>query len=400
MPLSRFATPAAIALAAAFLVLFVGGGTRFVIGLTLRPIEAELGGGRGALGIAVAMFLFVSAGFMFVSGRLADRLSLRVVLGGGVLVSAAGIALMCLATASWQIVLLFGVIYAIGNGLANAAPVSVMLARLYPGRTGLANAVAFSGMSVGQLVTIAVLALVLEGAGWRSVFVWLAIAHVVLLPLVIVAVPAAPGGSTTAAGAPAPGMSLSEAIRTRRYWLLAATYALCGFQDFFVSTHVVAFAMDQGVNTLLAGNLLALMGLTGLAGVLLSGIWCDRHGPVWPALVSFLMRVALFALVLFDGGPTTVAVFALAFGFTFLATAPLTVVFTRQSFGSAALGTISGSIYMIHHAFGGLGALAGGILFDTSGRYDVAFAIMLVSCLLASATTFALYRAARSSPST
>ena len=72
------------------------------------------------------------------------------------------------------------------------------------------------------------------------------------------------------------------AARTRRFWLLIAIYAICGFDDFFVSTHVVAFAQDRGVDALLAGNLLALMGLTGLIGVVAAGAFSDRVGPIWP----------------------------------------------------------------------------------------------------------------------
>lgn len=392
MPLQRLAHPAAIALLVAFLVLAVGGGTRFVIGLTLKPIDAELGGGRGTLGSAVALFLFVSAVFMFISGRLADRFSLRLVLAAGVLVAGVGIALMAFATATWQIVVLFGGLYAVGNGLANIGPIAVMLARLFPGRTGVANAIAFSGMSAGQLVTIAALSVVLAGSGWRSVYVWVALAHLVLLPLVLLAVPSAEGPGQAAAEKhqATGGATLGQAMRTPHYWLLAATYALCGFQDFFVTTHVVAFAIDQGANALFAGNLLALMGLTGLVGIIVSGWWCDRYGPVWPALFSFVLRAALFALVLIDTQPATVAVFALVFGFTFLFTAPLTVVIVRQTYGVAWLGTINGSILMIHHACGGLGALLGGIVFDAAGRYDTAFAIMLATCVGAALTSLGL----------
>ena len=57
--------------------------------------------------------------------------------------------------------LLYGVIYAIGNGAASMAPVGVMVTRAFPERTGIANALAMSGMSVGQLVMIAALAAVL-----------------------------------------------------------------------------------------------------------------------------------------------------------------------------------------------------------------------------------------------
>jgi len=48
---------AAFALAACFLVLFVGGGARFAIGLTFRPMVDEFGWARGELGLAVGAYM-------------------------------------------------------------------------------------------------------------------------------------------------------------------------------------------------------------------------------------------------------------------------------------------------------------------------------------------------------
>ena len=45
-------TGAALILAAGFLTLFIGGGARFAVGLTLKPIVDDLGWGRGELGLA------------------------------------------------------------------------------------------------------------------------------------------------------------------------------------------------------------------------------------------------------------------------------------------------------------------------------------------------------------
>ena len=47
--------------AAGFLVLFLGGGARFAIGLTLKPMVGELGWARGEIGAAVLAYLVVSA---------------------------------------------------------------------------------------------------------------------------------------------------------------------------------------------------------------------------------------------------------------------------------------------------------------------------------------------------
>src|SRR3954453_328110 len=210
---------AALALAASFLVLFVGGGARFAIGLTFRPMVDEFGWARGELGLAVGAYMLGSAVATFAAGRLADRLSPRALLIGGMIVGGLGIGLMSLVIQPWHAWLLYGVVFAIGNGIASLVIVGVIVMRIYPGRAGLANAVAISGMSVGQLIMIAVLAGLLAQIGWRSVFVWIGIAHLALLPLLL----ALPGASS----APPTGdasLSLGEAARMPRLCSPPAIY--------------------------------------------------------------------------------------------------------------------------------------------------------------------------------
>jgi predicted MFS family arabinose efflux permease len=377
----------AFALAACFLVLFVGGGARFAIGLTFRPMVDEFGWARGDLGLAIGVYLLVSAVATFVAGRLADRLSPRALLIGGTVIGGIGIGLMSLVTQPWHALALYGVVFAIGNGIASLVIVSVIVMRIYPGRAGLANAIAISGMSVGQLMMIAVLASLLAQIGWRSVFVWIGIAHFALLPLLF----ALPGRSNARPAATG-SLSLGEAARTPRFWLLLAVYAICGLDDFFVTTHVAAFAQDRGLGILAAGNLLALMGLTGLAGVIASGLTSDRLGPVWPTAAAFAARIVVFGWITIDQSPVSIAVFALVFGATFLVTAPLTVVFVRESFGTKNLGALTGLITMVHQIFGGIGAYAGAAIFDATGTYDAAFVLMLGSAVVALALTLALRR--------
>jgi predicted MFS family arabinose efflux permease len=382
---------AALILVAGFLALFIGGGARFAVGLTLRPIVDDLGWGRSELGLAVALYQVVSAAATFVAGYLADRAGPRLVLSGGILVSGFGIGLMSLMAAPWHALALYGVVFALGSGAASMAPVGVMVSRVFPQRTGIANAVVMSGMCAGQLVMIATLTAVMLTVSWRSVYLLLGLAHLALLPLLILAIPK----TTTAhakAARPIDGVGVIEAARTRQFWLLLAVYAICGFDDFFVTTHVVAFAQDRGVDAFLAGNLLALMGLTGLIGVVAAGALSDRSGPMWPTALCFAARVAVFALVMVDQSTASVAVFALVFGATFLVTAPLTVIFVAQSFGARHLGALTGVITMVHQIFGGIGAYLGAAVFDVRGNYDLAFAIMLAASFVALLLTLMLRR--------
>ena len=385
--------PATFTLVACFLTLLVGGGARLAIGLTFKPIVDEFGWSRSALGLAVALYMAVSAVATFIAGRMADRISPRALLIGGTMLGGVGIALMSQVSQPWHALTLYGVVFAIGNGAASLVIVGVIVMRGFPGRAGLANAVAISGMSIGQLLMIAMLAAVLVQIGWRSVFVWIGAAHLVLLPLLF----GLPGNGRGATAAAAPeGLSLRAAARTRQFWLLIAIYAICGMDDFFVTTHVAAFAQDRGLGALLAGNLLAFMGLTGLAGVIASGYASDRFGPVWPTAAAFAARILVFGWIALDQSPLSIALFALVFGATFLVTAPLTVVFVRESFGLRHLGAFAGLITMVHQIFGGVGAYLGAAIFDATGGYDGAFVAMLVSAIIALALTLMLRRGSES----
>lgn len=380
---------AALVLLAGFLVLFIGGGARFGIGLTLKPMVEEMGWTRSDIGVAVGIFQVVTAVAMYYAGSLADRISIRAVLGWGIAVCGLSIGLMGLVTQPWHVVLLFGVVYGAANGIASMAPVSVMVTRAFPQRAGIANGVATAGMSLGQLLIIAAMAAVLVSIGWRSVFFWLGAAHVLFLPFIIYAAPGEAAARRDAVGPAREGLSVREAARTRQFWMLMGIYAVCGLNDFFVATHVVAFALDRGVDTLLAGNLLALMGITGLIGVLAAGAYGDRTGPVIATALSFVARIAVFLLVWLDQSTFAVMLFAMVFGLTFLVTAPLTVLFIRDSFGMKNLGAIGGVIVMVHHIMGGLGAWLGAVIFDRTGAYTLAFSAMFFITLGALAMTLA-----------
>ena len=376
-----------------FLVLFVGGGSRFAIGLFLKPMAEDLGWTRSTLAASAGIFLAVSATCMFISGKLADRFSLKTVLCGGLLVAALGIGAMRYVTAPWQALLAYGVIFAIGNGIASIAPVGVMVSRRFPGRTGFANAITTSGIGIGQLIIIGALTAALAAIGWRAGFMWLGIANLALIPIVVVAMSKSlePDASAPPKQAPS-GATLREAAGGKQFWLLIFVYAVCGLQDFFVATHVVAFAQDKGLGALFAGNVLAAMGLAGVVGVLVTGLWSDSKGPKQATLFCFILRIALFALILVDQSTVSVSLFALGFGITFWLTAPLTVVFARDAFGTAHLGAISGLIVMVHHMCGGLGAYFGAVLFDIQGHYDTAFMIMLALSVAAALFTLPLRR--------
>ena len=380
----------------AFLLLLFNGGSRFTIGLTLKPMANDLDWSRTTLSLTVTVFMVVSAVVLPFIGRLVDRYNLKAMLILALLVSSASIALMGLVQTPLQAILIYGVIFALANAGTSVAPIGVLISRWFPNRLGLANSIAISGMGVGQLVIILLLTAQLDVIGWRGAFILLAgLGLLLIMPLLFLGIPPTahhPVNQNNSSSAADPRGSVSTAVLTPVFWILIAIYAICGGQDFFVATHVVAFATDQGLTSSLAGNLFAMMGLFGLIGVLGTGFLCDRYGAVLPTLICFALRIVVFALVIMVPTQATILLFALCYGITFWITAPLTVVFIQKYFGRENLGVLTGIVIMIHQAAGGAGAYSGGAVYDAFGDYHNIFVWMFVLSIVAFLLTWQIRR--------
>ena len=104
-----------VILAAGFFILFFGGGSRYALGLMLKPMTEDLGWTRSTLSFAVTFFMFTSALALPVAGRLVDRYSLRWVLAFGATTVAVGVGLMSRVVEPWQVFLVYGVLFAVGH---------------------------------------------------------------------------------------------------------------------------------------------------------------------------------------------------------------------------------------------------------------------------------------------
>ena len=189
-----------------FMVLLFNSGQRFSMGLMLKPMAEDLDWTRSTLSLVVTVFLVLSALALPFAGRLVDRYGASVVLGISVLLAAVGIALMRWIETPLHAFVLYGVVFALGSAGTAITPVSVLISQWYPHRLGLANSVAISGMGVGQLAVVGLLAVWLATLGWRDAFLWLGIVSVVMVvPLLLIGTArlrpdGCPGGCGTCGG--------------------------------------------------------------------------------------------------------------------------------------------------------------------------------------------------------
>lgn len=376
-------------LAATFAVLFLSTGTHLSFGVMLKPMAAEFGWDRATISSVYFLNMTVLATSLVFIGRLYDRIGPRPILTAAALLLTAGYALTANVSTLWQLYVSYGVITALGVGGTSVPLMSGIIAKWFVKRRGMAASLTISGASIGQFALVPLLTRITVEYDWRASYLTVAaIMFVVItaLALFVIREPAdmglqpygsdmeSAGGALTAT--PSSGdLPIGEAMRTRSYWFFLITMIICGGADFSVMTHFIPLVTDYGMTPTVAGRMLALFGLTSLAGLLFAGPVADVIGNKIPMAFAFAVRVVLFILILNWQSTAAFYVFAVGFGITFLITAPITPTLLGKLYGLSHIGVNMGFIMTFHHLAGGLWTYLGGEIYDRTGGYELMFLI-------------------------
>ncbi len=380
------------AVGAGFAVLFLCTGVNQSFGILFKPILNEFGGDRATLSFAATASLLVYALSQSVFGPLIDRFGPRRVMLPSLALMAFGTALVSTAASPWQMALLYGVVAAVGYTGTGILPVSVYVARWFPGRSGFAMAVAASGFSLGHLVLTQVAAHAAQAMGWRRTYLLLAALLVMALPAFAVWLrepPRMPVTSGLPEIPPAYAASLNRraALGSAAFWWMTAGYIGCGFTDFLIVTHLAPFASDLGLGQARAANAVSLLAAANIAGILAAGSVSDRLGTRRALVITYVLRAASLCFLPLVQEAWQLYLFAILFGATFFTTAPLSSAFVGDLFGPGHQGSIFGMANMFHHFGAALGAYAGGLSFDLTQSYRGIFFASAVLVAASAAVT-------------
>ena len=171
--------------AVSFVAILGAAGFRSVPGVMMNPLHHEFGWSHGAVGLAMSvnMTLFgLTAPF---AAALMDRFGVRPVLSAALLLIATGSALSVTMTASWQLVLLWGVLVGVGTGSISMGFVATVATRWFEARRGLVTGVLTAASATGQLIFLPIVAEVTTRHGWRWASLIVAAAALGVVPLVV-----------------------------------------------------------------------------------------------------------------------------------------------------------------------------------------------------------------------
>jgi len=387
-----------ILLIAVVFVMLAGSGIRAVFGVFIKPIEAEFGWTRQQLSGAAALSLFVLGAVGPTVGWLADVWGPRRVMLLATATLGIGTVLASFVGHLWQLYASTGVLMAMGAGGLGMATSSTIAARWFVARRGLILGILGGAMSAGQMLIVPLSMVIIRLYGWRASFLWLGIGVLLLaLPVIFTLVRddpkdkgLEPYGAGTAGGKAFGGVvherrvPVSEAMGIPAFWLLAATFFVCGYTtNGLVLTHLIPHAAEHGFSEMHAAQALGLMGAMNIIGTVLSGWICDHFGRKGPLAFYYGVRGLSLVFLLYVWNVPSLHIFAAIFGLNYISTVPPTTTLTANIFGRLSVGALSGWIFFSHQVGSAIGAWAGGAIFDATGSYSWAFLSAAVMAFLA-----------------
>jgi MFS family permease len=398
-----------------FLVLIASAAFRSSQGVMIVPIEEDLGWSRTITSLAISVNLVVYGVTAPFAAALMERFGVRRIAIGALSLLAIGTGLTAVMTASWQLVFLWGVLVGLGTGSTALVFGALIANRWFTKRRGLVVGIFGAAWATGQLAFLPLFARIIEHQGWRCASLTVALLSATLIPVVAIvmrdrpsdvglapygaeAMPEAESNTTHSGWRAAVGALaiLREAARTRAFWLLAITFAICGWTtNGIISSHFVPAMHDHGVTATTAASLLVIVGIFDIVGTVGSGWLTDRFDPrVLLGIYYGLRGVALIALPILIGPdiqPPLLLVMVL-FGLDWVATVPPTVTLCREIYGVDRGAVVFGWVFASHMVGAAIAAAVSGWIRVSAGDYATAWWLAGILAFVAAALSLAIAR--------
>ena len=388
-------------------VAFLGSGLAVGVGLWgpsvfVIPMTEELGWSRASFFLAFTVRgAIVGFSSPFIGPVFDSRHGPRVaMIAGGVLMGASMVGIHYVDHL-WQFLLLFGVLGGIADLGSGFVISQTVVPKWFVRRRGRALGVAIAGVGLGATVFPGVIALLVNAVGWRDAWVYFGItagALKVILGLFVRTRPEDVGlvpdgvnqtepykdGDQVARLTPVEhSLTRREALHSRAFWMLLATFTMVGFGIMGFQTNWIPFLLERDFTL-----------ATAAGGVLFYGVFSGLSRPLWGlmgerihprfllggstiftgASIFFFLKVSTLPVL---AGYMTIAGVSMG-GFLILKSLLISNYFGREHIG--AITAMMAPAAIVSTA---MSPLIIGFLYDVNGDYDYAFTFAAVAWIAA-----------------
>jgi MFS family permease len=362
----------------------------YIYGVFFESFINEFNWSRTIISGAAALNNITFGVFCIITARLCQKYNLRLIISiYGVLLGGSYL-LMSQMSYAWHLYFYYGVIMAFSTSIYIA--MLSIVARWFIKRRGLMTGVVFSGLGLAGMIGPPLSSWLISTYDWRQAFIILGVTSVVIIVLTAQFLKRDPqqlgqlpyGASVTEQDTHITwGLSLSEALHTRQFWLICGMYFAFLFCSVMVLVHIVIHAIGLGATPINAANIVAIYGVVSIISVNLMGMSGDRFGNRPTFAVSFLLMAIAFFCLLVARETWQLYIFAVILG---LAYGGMQVLFSPLI--AELFGLKSHSVILAAAATGGsvgaaIGPLLAGYMFDTTGSYSLTFFIGIIISIVA-----------------
>ena len=364
----------------------------YTFSLFLDPLHAAFGWKRESMGAAFALAAITVALVSPLIGLLLDRFPPRRIILPAILAFAVALAsLSRLGSHIAQFYLTFFVLGLAANGTAQFAYTRTILT-WFSRRRGFALALLLTGSGVGSILIPPLTEWMIQHHGWRAA--WLMLGGIALLgfPLTAMLVRNRPEKPLIRTDRTASGVTVSAALRTGPFWILAFITIFSAFSENGLVTNLAAMLTQHGIVAATAALALSVRGGAGILGRLGIGFAIDRVSPERIQTLVLALAAAGTLILAFAGtGPVTLlgaAVLGVGLG----SEADVMPYLLARYFGRRHFSVLYGLTWTAYAIGGATGPLWIGHMYDRVGGFykpqfivilaAVAFAAVLLSLFL------------------
>ena len=356
-------------------------------GTMLFALEHRFGADRGESSLTLSLAVVSLSLTAFWMGSRLGRLSLRPLMMAGSVISAAGFALLSVATEKWQLWAIYLLLLGPGAGLCGVLASNTLATQW---SSDARRGMALGWVNAPLMVTIMPLAAaaIMKSFGMHALFLTMAAIHLAMLPVLSTI-------RENRTGAPTPAKASLNRAAIASIPLLVLLILVEGIVTgggLMKQSHLIPLVTAQGYNFDQANLLLAITGATGVVGSLVLGWLVDRIGAANALALNALVQALVWTILLIPVPYGLLVVDAVIVGMCGggLQTIKSTLVgllFGRENF-ARVFGLLS--LFTLPFLFG-VPWLAG-VLYVHSGSYWLPVLLQVGGFLLATVGALALAR--------
>jgi MFS transporter, OFA family, oxalate/formate antiporter len=373
-------------------------GIRYSFGIFFKSLSSEFELNRGATSGISAAYWVLCGIFAILGGWLLDKYGPRKTLVPMGFITGISLIATSQASASWQLYFTYSLLLAAGTG-AIYSIIMTTTQRWFINKRGTTVGIVGAGVGAGTITMMPLSAYLISAFEWRTTYLYMGVIMGILIMLLSFPLKREPGemGLTPDGVITAPqkdksidrnapeknNLTVSQAIRTRNYWLIGAIWFLWGFALLLVLTHLVPHLTDEGIPATTAAVISGLIGVISMVGRLSTGWISDRLDRKTTTIIAILLQAGALFLLAWAHEMWMFYLFAVIYAIGYGGLDPVTLALVSDIFGMKNLGRIMGALMVFWPLGAGAGTAVGGILFDVFGDYFLAFLLTAIVSLAA-----------------